>query len=161
MTAALRAGWRAFFAPAVGVTQTKEAPVKTYSVLFAEDVPHYGIAEIHAEDDAAALDAAKAYDLSDVTNDPEWENSACKRIVYIEDAEGKIIFCDVPLDDYVLSCGGEKERRLRDAAPELLDALRLCEEVLTDLARLDDGTPSISALTMARNAIAKATGGQQ
>jgi hypothetical protein len=43
-------------------TRSEEA-MKTYTVLFAEDVPHYGAAEIEAEDDAAALEAAKAYDL--------------------------------------------------------------------------------------------------
>lgn len=48
-------------------------------------------------------------------------------------------------------------RRAEIAAQEMLEALRLCEEVLCDLARLDDGTPSVSALHMARTAIAKAT----
>jgi hypothetical protein len=57
--------------------------MKTYTVLFAEDVPHYGTAEIQAENDAAAIEAAKAYDLSAVTTDAEWGNSACKRIVDI------------------------------------------------------------------------------
>jgi hypothetical protein len=41
----------------------------------------------------------------------------------------------------------------------MLDALCLCEEALSDLARLDDGTPSVSALNMARAVIAKARGG--
>jgi len=45
------------------------------------------------------------------------------------------------------------------AAPEMFDALELCEEVLSELARLDDGTPSISALHMAREALANAKGG--
>jgi hypothetical protein len=133
--------------------------MKTYSVLFAEDVPHYGTAEIEAEDDAAALEAAKAYDLSDVTNDPEWENSVCKRIVHIEDQEGNTIISDVPLDNCDLRYGGDKERALCDAARDMLEALQLCEDVLSDLARLDDGTPSISALNASRKAIAKATGG--
>jgi hypothetical protein len=44
------------------------------------------------------------------------------------------------------------------AAPKMLEALRLCEDVLSELARLDDGTPSISALNMLRTAIADATG---
>lgn len=133
--------------------------MKTYSVLFAKDVPHYGCATIEAEDDAAALEAAKAYDHSEVTNDPEWENSVCERIVYIEDQDGKTIFHDVPLDNYDLRYGGDTERRLCDAAGDMLEALQLCEDVLSDLARLDDGTPSISALNAARKAIAKATGG--
>jgi len=42
------------------------------------------------------------------------------------------------------------------AAPELLEALELCVDVLGELARLDDGTPSVSALNMARAALAKA-----
>jgi hypothetical protein len=44
------------------------------------------------------------------------------------------------------------------AAPKMLEALHLCEDVLSDLARLDDGTPSISALNMTRTAINEATG---
>jgi hypothetical protein len=47
------------------------------------------------------------------------------------------------------------------AEPEMLEALELCEDVLSELARLDDGTPSISALHMARDAIARATGGRE
>ena len=49
--------------------------------------------------------------------------------------------------------------RLEKAAPDMLEALELCEEVLSDLARSDDGTPSVSALNMARAAITKAKGG--
>jgi hypothetical protein len=49
--------------------------------------------------------------------------------------------------------------RLQKAAPDMLEALELCEDVLSDLARSDDGTPSVSALNMARAAIAKAKGG--
>jgi hypothetical protein len=126
--------------------------MKTYSVLFAEDVPHYGTAEIEAEDDAAALEAAKVYDLSEVTTDAEWENSVCKRIVHIEDPEGKTVFNDVPLDNYVLCLESERV--------EMLEALKLCEDVLSDLARLDDGTPSISARNMVRVILTKAKGGR-
>ena len=36
------------------------ATLKTYTVLFARDIPHYGTAEIEAESDEAALAAAKA-----------------------------------------------------------------------------------------------------
>lgn len=132
--------------------------LRTYSVLFAEDVPHYGVAEIEAKDDAAAIEAAKAYDLTEVTTDAEWENSVSKRIVHIEGPDGKMIAYDVPLDDYSLRSGGEKDRLLCDAAAEMLEALELCEDVLSDLSRLDDGTPSVSALNMARAAIAKAKG---
>jgi hypothetical protein len=47
--------------------------------------------------------------------------------------------------------------RAVNSHPDLLEALELCVDCLDELARLDDGTPSISALNMAREAIAKAT----
>lgn len=53
----------------------------------------------------------------------------------------------------------EAREVLQNAAGDLLAALELCEDVLSDLARLDDGTPSVSALNAARKAIAKAKGG--
>jgi hypothetical protein len=48
--------------------------------------------------------------------------------------------------------------RLMAAAPTMLEALTLCEDALSDLARSDDGTPSISALHLARAAITAAGG---
>ena len=111
------------------VTATRSA-LKTYSVLFAEDVPHYGFAEIEAEDDVAALEAAKAYDLSEVTVDPEWENTVSKRIVHIEDPAGNNDQAyDVPLDDYSLRF--RRREVIVGCAmlpPEMLKALELCEE---------------------------------
>lgn len=150
--------------------------MKTYSVLFAEDVPHYGVAEIEADNDAAALEAAKAYDLSEVTTDAEWENSACRRIVWIEDQDGITIAEDISLDDWFLRRGGEKELQLCDAAPELLAALaddqvdqahdRLSELLEDDDAGNDDVRDAALDLCSALNAqhekrksvIAKATG---
>src|SRR5258708_38503358 len=44
--------------------------------------------------------------------------------------------------------------RVRLAAGDMLDALEPCVDCLADLARLDDGTPAISALDPARPAIA-------
>jgi hypothetical protein len=118
--------------------------MKTYSVLFAEDIPYYGTVEIEAENDVAALEVAKAYDLSEVTTDPEWGYSVCKRIVYIEDPNGKTIHYDVPLDDCILRRGGKKERRSCDAAPQLLKALEMCEQAIkeaTGIMRYDDSQP--------------------
>jgi hypothetical protein len=51
----------------------------------------------------------------------------------------------------------DDDLRVHLAAHDLLDALELCVDCLTDLARLDDGTPSINALNQARAAIVKAT----
>ena len=54
----------------------------------------------------------------------------------------------------------DEDLRLRLAAGDLFDALELCVECLADLARLDDGTPSVSALAQARAAIARVKKGQ-
>jgi hypothetical protein len=137
------------------------SPPKTYTAIYAVDVPHYGTARIEAPDDTHALAVAKAFDTGGIHNESCWEDSLCERIVSIEDASGAVIAYDIPLDKYFLRNGGEKERRLCDAASAMLEALQLCEEVLSDLARLDDGTPSVSALNMARDAILKATGDQE
>jgi len=50
----------------------------------------------------------------------------------------------------------DDDLRLRLAAADMLEALELCADCLADLGRLDDGTPSISALNQARAAIARA-----
>ena len=135
--------------------------MKAYTVLFAEDVPHYGTAEIQAGDDTDALETAKAYDLSEVTNDPVWKNSVCKRIVNIQDAEGNIVFEDIALDDCFLRDGGDKERALCDAAQEMLDALEAAKEQLSMYCIGDDGrdTEAHQALVKVQSAIAKAKGG--
>jgi hypothetical protein len=49
----------------------------------------------------------------------------------------------------------DEDLRLRLAAGDLFDALDLCVECLSDLARLDDSTLSVSALEQARAAIAR------
>ena len=98
--------------------------MKTYTVLYAEDVPHYGTLDIQAKSNAAALKAAKAHDLAGIAIDPDYDNSACKRIVHIEDGAGKVIASDIDLDNCFLRYGGEPERKLCDAAPDLLKALQ-------------------------------------
>ncbi len=98
--------------------------MKTYSVLFAEDVPYHGTAEIEAADDAGAVEAAKACDVSANTTDPDWNNGFCKRIVYIQAENGELVDADIPLDDCFVRYGGEPERILCDAAAELLRTLR-------------------------------------
>jgi len=53
---------------------------------------------------------------------------------------------------------GQELVALANAAPGLLEAAILAEDVLSEIARLDDGTPSISALGLLRAAIAKVKG---
>lgn len=99
--------------------------MKTYSVLYAEDVPHYGTHEIEAENDEAAIEAAIAYHEagSATVDDPSWNSSVCARIVNIQGPDGDIIDEDRPLDAYFIRAGGEPDRILCDAAEELLQSL--------------------------------------
>jgi hypothetical protein len=136
--------------------------MKTYTVLFAEDVPHYGVAEIKAENDAAAITLAKDYDLSEVTIDAEWENSVCRRIIRIEDSEGTILAEDLSLDNCFLRYGGDADRILCDAAPRLLEALQwICDAVRINApAGAKAYVISDQKMAQARAAIAKAKSGQ-
>lgn len=66
----------------------------------------------------------------------------------------EIAVCNADGDEVAL--WQDDELRMRLATGDMLEALELCVDCLTDLARLDDGTPSISALDRARAAIARA-----
>lgn len=52
----------------------------------------------------------------------------------------------------------DDDLRMRHAAEDMLEALELCVDCLAELARDDDGMPSVSALLQARAAIARAKG---
>src|SRR5579863_4035169 len=84
--------------------------MKTYTVLCAEDVPHYGSTDIEAENDADAIRIVKTLDISGVCVEASWDAPVCQRIVHIEDSRNKIIASDIALDDYLLC-------NRRDAAP--------------------------------------------
>lgn len=95
----------------------------TYSILFAQDVPHYGTTEITAADDADALAQAKALDPGELCTDPAWDDALCRRIVHIEAPDSRIIAQDIALDDFFLRHAQNVEPRLCDAAPALKAAL--------------------------------------
>lgn len=98
--------------------------MKTYTVLYAEEVPHYGVDTMEARDDASAIALAKSRPISGITLDPDYENAVCKRIVHIEDEQGNVVATDIPLDSCFLRYGGESERLLCDAAAQYLEALQ-------------------------------------
>ena len=106
--------------------------MKTYTVLIAEDIPHYGTAEITAADDAEAIARANALDLDGLCTDPAWDDPVCRRIVHIEDPDGGIIAQDVALDGFFLRHNQNIDPLLCDAAPKLLDALTTVLEMEYD-----------------------------
>jgi hypothetical protein len=134
--------------------------MKTYSVLFAEDVPHYGVAEIKAQSPEAAIEAAKVHDRDDLSAwDAEWGSAVCARIVEITDDEtGAVVARDIPLDECFLREGGERGRLLCDAAPDLLAALRRLVSATAPGFEDRDEAEEEAAWTEANAAIAKATG---
>ncbi len=85
------------------------------------------------------------------------------RIHKLDDGEGPDQGPRYEIDDphgfTICVVDDEDTARLFAAAPKMLDALVLCEDVLSELARLDDCTPSVSALQRTREAIAAVKGG--
>jgi hypothetical protein len=107
--------------------------MRTYTALFAVDVPHYGTHQITADNPADAIAQAKKLDPADLCDDPDWSNSACSRIVSIrDDIDGRTVAEGVALDGAFLRYGGEPARLLCDAALELREALERM------IARVDD-----------------------
>ena len=95
--------------------------MKTYSILYAEDVPSYGTVEITAETDEDAIAQAKEMDFGDVQLDPEWNNAVCKRIVHIEDHTGKTLINGISLDNTILLNGSN----VSDAIQYALESLNV------------------------------------
>lgn len=145
--------------------------MKTYTVLYAQDISHYGAVELEAENEDDIVRAARAYWHETNINpadDPAWSNPFCQRIVQIEDQDRNVIVAeDIPLDDYHLRNGGEADRHLCDAAAGMLETLEYIAGHAW-LARTNYGPDDHQSLKhrnsslneierLARNAIAMAT----
>ena len=116
--------------------------MKTYSVLVAEDIPHYGTAEITAAADAEAIARAKALDLDGLCTDPAWDDPVCRRIVHIEDPDGNIVAQDVARDGFFLRHSRNIDPLLCDAAPKVLQALETAIKAMNYTPSFDTGIPN-------------------
>ncbi|OXC78637.1 hypothetical protein [Caballeronia sordidicola] len=95
--------------------------MKTFTALFAVDVPHYGTETFAAPSAAVAIATAQAMDPADLCDDPDWSNSACARIVSItDDATRQTTAENVALDGAFLRYGGHPAFLLCEAAPDTL-----------------------------------------
>lgn len=81
--------------------------MKTYTVLYAEDVPHYGIRELPAADDALALERAKAI-IKVRSSVPHAIAFANGNMIHLR---GKVMVQAVLLDVRVSVVGNRKRRR--------------------------------------------------
>ena len=113
-----------------------------YNITAWCSLPHYATFEINARSVREALARAKIQ-VTDEYADPcnggayEWNEFE----VQVPSGRSKWFL--------------EPDRAMEIAAKDLLDAAILAEDVLSDLARDDDGTPSVSALLQLRAAIRK------
>jgi hypothetical protein len=106
--------------------------MNSYTVLYAEDVPHYGTGEFDAADDTLALERARAITpdaMSNYTNDPDYNNTRCRRIVHIEGADGTVA------EDIYLS----PDDSLQDSAHHLAQALELSIRAMNAVPSFDTG----------------------
>ena len=100
--------------------------MKTYTVIYAEDVPHYAQGEVRARGPKDVIPKAKKLDTDSFTAfDADWSNSVCRRIVEITDEEtGETVANDIRLDTYSLERGTDEELKLREHAAELAKNLQ-------------------------------------
>jgi hypothetical protein len=133
--------------------------MKTYTVTYAEDVPHYALGEVEARGPKDAIAKARKLDTETFTAyDPDWSGAVCRRIVSIEDPDGHVVAQDIPLDNFVLH-DADTDKRLRlDAAEAMFEAL--CAQ---EMAEFDPEASSRkgyfdNALELRKDALAKARG---
>jgi hypothetical protein len=146
--------------------------MKTYTVLFAQDVPHYGQVEIAATGDLEALAKAR-FHWERVQRDEEpWpltevqhDSAILARIVEITDETERQIGADIRLDTYHLAIAPtELSVKLIGGASQMHEALK---EII------DHATFSISAnefekhfklervLSIARTVLVRVIGGAE
>jgi predicted metal-binding protein len=84
--------------------------MKTYTVIFAQDVPHYGLVEIAARNDKDAIVKAKAHWRSIESGkkpwpltEPDYDSAILARIVQITHDDGTEVAADIALDNYRLT----------------------------------------------------------
>ena len=118
----------------------------TYTAEFRTDAD-YASCAFKARSPQVALKQARAFydERTEELIFERYDDSHSVNEIALRDADGNPV-----------ALSQEDDLRLRLAAGDMLEALELCVDCLADLARLDDGTPSISALTQARAAIAMA-----
>ena len=119
--------------------------MKTYTVIYAEDVPHYAMGEIEARGSKAAIAKARKLDANTFgAYEADWDNPVCRRIVSIEDEAGNDVARDLPLDNYRIEHLTDEDTTIRHHARELLDALERAHALLgriADTCHYENGLP--------------------
>ena len=144
--------------------------MKTYFVVFAQDVPHYGQVEIAATGDDDALAKARVHwarvqseEEPWPLTDPEYGSGVLDRIVEITDEGGRQVAADTRLDTYLLTTAPtELSVKLIDNASQMHAALKeIIVHATTGLAgnmRMAHGELH-HVITIARTALTPVEGG--
>jgi hypothetical protein len=135
--------------------------MKTYTVLYAEDVPQYAQGEVEARGPKDAIAKARKLDTDTFTAfEPDWSGAVSRRIVSIEDPDGDVIAEAIPLDDFVLHNADAEKRLKLDAAEAMFEAL--CAQEMAEFDREAGCRKGYfdNALELRKNALAKARGQQ-
>jgi hypothetical protein len=146
--------------------------MKTYTVLFAQDVPHYGLVEITATGDKDALAKARRYWKRVQRNkeplpldEPDYDRAVLDRIVEITDETNRQVTADVRLDTYHLAIAPTElhVKLIENASPMYAALEKIARNAAIGLAgnelkkqvRLDE------ILSIARAVLAHATGSSE
>lgn len=133
--------------------------MKTYSVIYAEDVPHYALGEVEARGPKDAIAKARKINTETFTAyDPDWSGAVCSRIVSIEDSHGNVVAEDIPLDNYVLHHADADKRLKLDAAEAMFEALCAQEMAEFDPEASNRKGYFTNARELRETALAKARG---
>jgi hypothetical protein len=144
--------------------------MKTYTALFAQDVPHYGQVEITASDDEDALAKARAYWKRVQLDKEPWpldeaqhESAVLDRVVEITDETGRQVAGDIRLDTYLLTIAPtELSVKLVENASAMHTALeKIIRRATSGFAENERGKQVRldQILSIARAVLACATGG--
>ena len=145
--------------------------MKTYTAIFAQDVPHYGLVEIKATCDQDALAKAKAHwkRVQRNTepwplNDADYGSGVLDRIVEITDDEtGRQIAADIRLDRYLLTTAPtELSVKLIENASAMHAALEKIIRQATSGLDVNERGKHVRldrVLSIARAVLARVTGG--
>jgi len=117
--------------------------MRTYTALFAQDVPHFGLVEIMATGDVEALAKARAH-WERVQSDQEpWpfteaqhDSAVLARIVEITDETGRQVAADLRLDTYLLSVAPTdlSVKQIENASPMYAALIEIIRHATAGLA---------------------------
>jgi hypothetical protein len=146
--------------------------MKTYTVLFAHDVPHYGSVEIDATGDVEALAEARAHweRVQRDRDEEPWplteaqhDSAVLARIVEITDETGRQVAADVRLDTYLLSVAPTdlSVKQIENASPMYAALIEIIRHATAGLAadEFEKHLKFERVLSIARAVVARTIGG--